>query len=186
MTAIFIGVNARQPSAESPRCAASARLGRIARAPARVRSRRGARDGCDSRAAPTAAEASVAASRGATSTPHVSSTISFAPPSAEVTTGSPRSHRFNQADSERLGLDVRLAVDVGTGQQVRNVGPIAEKFNAIGNPERRRLRAERIHVLRLMRALRSTCQTAGPSRRGRAIARARRGARHALSAAPFC
>ena len=97
----------------------------------------------------------------------------------------PRGHRFDQAEAERVGLDVRLAVDVGAGEQARDVGPIAEKFDAIGNTQRGCLRAERFHVLRLVRPLRSTCETAGPSR-GRAIARAPSEARRVLSAAPSC
>ena len=95
-------------------------------------------------------------------------------------------HRFNQADAECFGLDVRLAVDVGARQQVRYVGSVTEKFNAIGNPERGCLRAER----RPCTAPRARAGLHLPddrtSRRDRAAVRVPREAPCALSAAPSC
>ena len=75
-----------------------------------------------------------------------------------------RRHRFDQADAEGLGLDVRLAVDVGVGEKAMNVGTLAEKFDAIGDTQRGRTRAKRCHVLRLVRTLRSAGEPAYPPR----------------------
>ena len=104
-----------------------------------------------------------AVSPGGTSMPHVASTISRAPPSAVVTTGSPAYRASTKAIPNGSGSGVRLAVDVGGGQHLRHVGSLAEELHAVRDPQAARAVAQLGQVYPLIRPLGAAGDPADPA-----------------------
>ena len=73
-----------------------------------------------------------------------------------------RVHGLDKGDSKRLRPRVRLAVDIGGGQEPGHVGAWADNADAIGDPRREGGRLQAVQVRRFSRTLRPAGEPGDP------------------------